>query len=100
MFSTDWTTFMTNVTRYLSLNCLLDRSLGKDGIVDNVFTVMTMASQEALSLKLKKKYRQPGLKFKIFRKKIFFGTKVSEAFSNISQNLKVTRLQEGTQTKL
>jgi hypothetical protein len=31
----------------------------------------------------------------------FFGTKVtSEAFLSISQNLKVTRLQEGTQTKL
>jgi hypothetical protein len=40
-------------------------------------------------------------KFKIFRKKIIFGPKVtSEAFSSISQNLKVTRLQEGTQTKL
>ncbi len=41
------------------------------------------------------------IKFKILRKKIFFGTKVtSEAFLSISQNLKVTRLQGGTQTKL
>jgi hypothetical protein len=40
-------------------------------------------------------------KFKIFRKKIFFGTKVtSEAFLSISQNLKVTRLRGGKQTKL
>jgi hypothetical protein len=31
-------------------------------------------------------------KLKIFRKIIFFGTKVSEAFLSISQNLKVTRL--------
>jgi hypothetical protein len=53
-------------------------------------------------------YRQPGLlctpqnfaKFKILRKK-YFGTKVtSESFLSISQNLKVTRLQGGTQTKL
>ncbi len=34
-------------------------------------------------------------------KKIIFGTKVtSEAFLSMSQNLKVTRLQGGTQTKL
>jgi hypothetical protein len=34
------------------------------------------------------------------RKKSCFGTKVtSEAFLSISQNLKVTRLQGGTQTK-
>jgi hypothetical protein len=41
-------------------------------------------------------------KFKIFRReKFFFGTKVtSEAFLSISQILKVTRLQGGTQTKL
>jgi hypothetical protein len=40
-------------------------------------------------------------KFKIFRKKIFFGTKVnSEAFLSSSQNLKVTRLQGCTKTKL
>jgi hypothetical protein len=40
-------------------------------------------------------------KFKIFRKKIFFNTKVtSEAFLCISQNLKVTRLQGCLQTKL
>ncbi len=40
-------------------------------------------------------------KFKMFRKKIFFGTKVtSEAFLSISQNLNVTRLLGGTQTKL
>ncbi len=40
-------------------------------------------------------------KFKIFRKKIFFGTKVtSEAFLSITQNLNVLRLQGGTQTKL
>jgi hypothetical protein len=40
-------------------------------------------------------------KSKIVRKKIFFGTKVTaEAFLSISQNLKVTHLQEGTQTKL
>ncbi len=39
--------------------------------------------------------------FKIFRKKIFVGTKVtSEAFLSISQNLKVTRLLGGTQRKL
>jgi hypothetical protein len=37
----------------------------------------------------------------MFRKNIFFGTKVtSEAFLSISQDLKVTRLQGGTQTKL
>jgi hypothetical protein len=41
------------------------------------------------------------MKFKIFRKRIFVGTKVtSEAFLSISQNLKVTGLQGGTQTKL
>jgi hypothetical protein len=55
-------------------------------------------------------YRQPGLlrtpqKFaqmsQLAGKKYFFGTKVtSETFLNISQNLKVTRLQGGTQTKL
>jgi hypothetical protein len=40
-------------------------------------------------------------KFKILREKIFFGTKVtSEAFLSISQDMKVTRLQGGTQTKL
>jgi hypothetical protein len=40
-------------------------------------------------------------KMKIFRKEIFSRTKVtSEAFLSISQNLKVTRLQGGTQTKL
>jgi hypothetical protein len=40
-------------------------------------------------------------KFKIFRKKIFFGIKVtSEAFLSSSQNLKVTRLQGCTKTKL
>jgi hypothetical protein len=39
--------------------------------------------------------------FKNFRKKIFFGTNVtSEAFLSISQNLKATRLQGCTQTKL
>jgi hypothetical protein len=39
-------------------------------------------------------------KFKIFRKKIFFGTKVtSEAFLSSSQNLKFTRLQGCTKTK-
>ncbi len=58
-----------------------------------------------------RRYRQPGLlctpqntklctKFKIFRKKIFFGTKVtSEAFLSSSQNLKFTRLQGCTKTK-
>jgi hypothetical protein len=41
------------------------------------------------------------MKFKSFRKKIFVGTKVaSEAFLSISQNLKVTRLQGCTQTKI
>ncbi len=58
-------------------------------------------------------YRQLGLlcslhptklctKFKIFRKKEkIFGAKVtSETFLSISQNLKVTRLEGGTQTKL
>ncbi len=40
-------------------------------------------------------------KFKIFRKKIFFLTKViSETFLSISRNLKVTSLQGCTQTKL
>jgi hypothetical protein len=40
-------------------------------------------------------------KFKIFRKKNLFGTKVtSEAFLSISQNLKVTHLQGCKQTKL
>jgi hypothetical protein len=40
-------------------------------------------------------------KVQIFRKKISFGAKVtSEVFLSISQNLKVTRLQGGTQTKL
>jgi hypothetical protein len=40
-------------------------------------------------------------KFKIFRKKKFPGTKVTcEAFLSISQNLKATSLQRGTQTKL
>jgi hypothetical protein len=40
-------------------------------------------------------------KFKIYRKKIFFGSKVtSETFLSISQNLKFTRLHRGTQTKL
>jgi hypothetical protein len=39
--------------------------------------------------------------FEKFQGKIFFGTKViSEAFYSISQNLKVTRLRGGTQTKL
>jgi hypothetical protein len=39
--------------------------------------------------------------FKIFRKKIFFGTKVTfEALLSSSQNLKVTRLQGCTKTKL
>jgi hypothetical protein len=50
------------------------------------------------------KYRQPGLlctNLKNVRKKIIFGTKVtSEAFLSISQNLKATRLQGCTQTKL
>jgi hypothetical protein len=56
------------------------------------------------------RYRQPGLLCtpqnfaqspKFLRKKFFFGTKVtSEAFLSISQNLKVTSLQEGIQTKL
>jgi hypothetical protein len=55
-------------------------------------------------------YRQPGLlctpqnfaqSSKFLGKKIFFDTKVtSEAFLSIFQNLKVTRLQGGTQTKL
>jgi hypothetical protein len=55
-------------------------------------------------------YRQPGLlctprnfaqSSKLVREKIFFGTKVaSEAVIIISQNLKVTRLQGGTQTTL
>jgi hypothetical protein len=41
------------------------------------------------------------MNFTMFRKSIFFGTKVtSEAFLSISQDLKVTRLQGGTQTKL
>jgi hypothetical protein len=36
-----------------------------------------------------------------FQGKIFFGTKVTvEAFLSISQNLKVTRIQEGTHKKL
>ncbi len=40
-------------------------------------------------------------KFKIFRKRIFFVTKItSEKILSISQNLKVTRLQGCTQTKL
>jgi hypothetical protein len=40
-------------------------------------------------------------KFKIFGEKLFFVTKItSEAFLSISQNLKVTRLQGCTQTKL
>jgi hypothetical protein len=40
-------------------------------------------------------------RFKIFRKKILFVTKVtSEIFLSISQNLKVTRLSGCTQTKL
>jgi hypothetical protein len=40
-------------------------------------------------------------KSKIFRKKIFVGTKIpSDVFLSISQNLKLTRLQGGTQTKL
>ncbi len=39
--------------------------------------------------------------FKIFRKKYFFLVlKLPEAFLSISQNLNVTRLQGGTQTKL
>jgi hypothetical protein len=54
-------------------------------------------------------YGQPGLLYtpqnfaqsSKFLGKIFFGTKAtSEAFLSISQNLKVTRLQGGTQTKL
>ncbi len=55
-------------------------------------------------------YRQPGLlctprnfaqSSTFLGKKKFFGTKVTfEAFLSISQNLKVTRLQGGTQTKL
>jgi hypothetical protein len=55
-------------------------------------------------------YRQPGLlctprKFaqgsKFLREKKMFGTKVTfEAFLSISQNLKVTRLRGGTQTKI
>ncbi len=49
-------------------------------------------------------YRQPGLlctSLKNVRKKVFFGTKVtSEEFLSISQNLKATRLQVCTQTKL
>ncbi len=54
-------------------------------------------------------YRQPRLlctpqnfaQSKEFLGKQIFGTKVtSEAFLSISQNLKVTRLQGGTQTKL
>jgi hypothetical protein len=41
------------------------------------------------------------MKFKIFRRKILFGTKLtSEAFLSISQNLKATCLQGGTQMKL
>jgi hypothetical protein len=40
-------------------------------------------------------------KVQSFKEKIFFGTMVtSEAFLGVSQNLKVTRLQGGTQTKL
>ncbi len=56
------------------------------------------------------KYRQPGLlctpqnfapSSKILGKEIFFGAKVtSEAFLSSSQNLKVTRLQGCTKTKL
>jgi hypothetical protein len=56
------------------------------------------------------RYRQAGLlctpqnfaqSSKFLGKKIFFGTKVaSEAFLRVSQNLNVTRLQGGTQTKL
>jgi hypothetical protein len=55
-------------------------------------------------------YRQPGLlctpqnfapSSKFLEKKIFFGTNVtSEAFLSSSQNLKVTRLQGRTKTKL
>jgi hypothetical protein len=54
-------------------------------------------------------YRQPGLlrtpqnfaqSSKILGKKYFWYKITSEAFVSISQNLKVTRLQGGTQTKL
>jgi hypothetical protein len=54
-------------------------------------------------------YRQPGLlctprnfaqNSKILGKNLFFGTFTFEAFSSISQNLMVTSLQGGTQTKL
>jgi hypothetical protein len=54
-------------------------------------------------------YRQPGLlctprnfaQSSKFLEKNIFGTKVtSEALLSISQNLKLTRLQGGTQTKL
>jgi hypothetical protein len=58
----------------------------------------------------KPNYCQPGLlctsqnfahTSKFLGKKYFLGTKVtSEAFLSIPQNLKVTRLQGGTQTKL
>jgi hypothetical protein len=42
-----------------------------------------------------------GTKLKISKKKIFFVTKItSETFLSVSQNLKVTRLQGCTQTKL
>jgi hypothetical protein len=56
------------------------------------------------------RYSQPGLlgtpqnfaqSSKFLGEKIFFGTKVtSEAFLSISQDMKVTPLQGGTQTKL
>jgi chitin synthase len=67
-----------------------------------VLTKKTKAvSEQTMSARLTFHSTKLRKKFKIFRKNIFFGTRItSEAFLSISQHLKVTRLQGGTQAKL
>jgi hypothetical protein len=84
---------------------ILESLPGLEGVADYRFKFGRNPMFEMpLAINPSGKYRQPDLlctKFKIFREKIFFVTKItSEKFLSISQNLKVTRLQGCTQTKL
>jgi hypothetical protein len=80
----------------------LDHRAGGVADTQNVLKLHKKRTKEKLpSARLTLHSTKLCTEFKIFRKKIFFGFKVtSEAFLNIFQNLKVTRLQGGTQTKL
>jgi hypothetical protein len=103
---------MISLKREQSLNgSRTNEKHGKNAILipNNVLSPLHALTPSTPILGQSAIYRQPGLlctpqnfaqSLKFLGKKYFFAIKViSEAFLSISQNLKVTRLQGGTQKK-